>query len=246
MSGIFFGHRGAAGEAPENTLSGFAYARQAGVQAFELDVRLSADGVPMVLHDDSLARTTGLASSVGRLTAVELAQLDARQSWPGWPDPAPIPALATVLTMYLDLPAWQIEIKADTAQRLELACELVAGQIAALGLAERVVVTSFEPLALELLRRKAPHLRRGFIARYDRPDDLATALALGCRTACIPLATGSRALVREAQSRGLHVTGWLGNTIPGLERLLAWQVDSITGDYPSLAIPFLRQQGFLT
>lgn len=246
VSSIFFGHRGAAGEAPENTLSGFRYARQAGVRAFELDVRLSADSVAVVLHDENLVRTTGVESSVSRLAVAELAQLDARQGWPDWPEPAPIPTLAAVLEVHNDLLACQIEIKADTAERLELASSLVAGQIDALGLTERVVVTSFEPLALDLLRRKAPYLRRGFIARYDRPEHLETALALECWNACIPLATSDKAIVQEAQAQGLHVTGWLGNSIADLERLLDWQVDSITGDYPGLAIPYLRQRGFLT
>lgn len=51
-------------------------------------------------------------------------------------------------------------------------------------------------------------------------------------------------MVAAAQANALHVTGWLGNTIASLDTLLDWGVDSITSDYPSVAIPFLRDRGF--
>ncbi|MEA3336697.1 MAG: glycerophosphodiester phosphodiesterase [Chloroflexota bacterium] len=245
MCGLFYGHRGAAGEAPENTLDGFHHARQLGVQAFELDVRLSVDGVPMVIHDEDLCRTTGRAITVSQHRATELARLSAFKQWPGWTGPALIPTLTQVLEDHADLPAFQIEIKTDGSQPLDLLCRQVITVIEEFDLLQRVVVTSFDSRALRHLRDQAPYIRRGFIARFDRPEHLQAALELECRNVCIPLLTSCPEAVRQAQAQDIHVTGWLGNTVESLKQLLAWQVDSITGDYPGLALPFLRERGYL-
>src|SRR5690606_7962488 len=71
------GHRGAPAIAPENTLAGFRAAAEAGAAAVEFDVRLSADGIPMVIHDATLDRTTNARGAVGTSTAAELGAVDA-------------------------------------------------------------------------------------------------------------------------------------------------------------------------
>ena len=70
-------HRGAAGSAPENTVAAFQLAAQQGADAFELDVRLTADGVPVVLHDATLNRTTDLSGPLRDLTLAEIGGIDA-------------------------------------------------------------------------------------------------------------------------------------------------------------------------
>ena len=80
-----YGHRGAAGEAPENTLAGFLHAIEYGTQYVELDVQLSADGHLVVIHDSRVDRTTGIAGRVDQFTATELSKMDARQDCPPWP-----------------------------------------------------------------------------------------------------------------------------------------------------------------
>lgn len=245
MRKILFGHRGAAGEAPENTLDGFAHARQIGVRAIELDVRLSADEQLVVIHDATVDRTTNATGSVSNLAAAQLMRVDARGSCPTWRSPVGVPLLSEVLQAYHDFDAFQLEIKTDTPSRLEaLAARLIA-QVEHFQIAERVVVTSFDPAALVIVRRFAPLVRRGFIGAYDGDRDLDTALQLDCWNACTPLTTSSKRMVHAAQASGLHVTGWLGNTVADLETLLDWGVDSITSDYPSVAIRFLRGRELL-
>lgn len=72
-----YAHRGASAQHPENTLAAFAHAIELGVEGIELDVRLSADGIPMVIHDDTVDRTTNDTGTVAELTASELGMLDA-------------------------------------------------------------------------------------------------------------------------------------------------------------------------
>jgi glycerophosphoryl diester phosphodiesterase len=239
-SPLLFGHRGARGEAPENTLTGFAYARSVGVTAFELDVRLSADGELIVIHDPDVDRTTNGHGPVNTFTASELAALDARADFPNWAEPAGVPRLPDVLDAFGDTVVYQIEIKTDTIEALETVAPKLVALIERYGIGERTAVSSFDPEALRIMQRIAPEIPRAYIGRYDGPGFLATALELGCQSACIPHRTSTKATVDEARAHGLQVTGWLGNTERELRLLLDWRVESITSDYPSRAIPFLR------
>ena len=240
---LLFGHRGARGEAPENTLAGFAYAQKLGLTAFELDVRLTADARLAVIHDATVDRTTGKTGPVVEYTAAELARLDARRSFPDWPEPVGVPLLDDVLAAYAGAMVFAIEIKRDESERLERVGTLVVNAIERFRLHGRVTITSFEPEALEIVRRLAPDVPRAYIGAYDTPAFLETAVRLECAQADIPLKTGAAEVVREAKFRGLRVVGWQGNTPEDLTALIGWDVDGITSDYPSLALRHLRGQG---
>lgn len=243
---ILFGHRGARGEAPENTLPGFAHAQRAGVAAFELDVHLSADGQLVVIHDATVDRTTNATGPVGDFTAAQLAALDARAASPDWPEPCGVPTLDQVLDAYAATMRFAIEVKTDTPERLERVGALVVDTIARYHLLERVAVTSFDAVALEIVGHLAPDVPRAYIGAYNTPAFLETALRLGCVQADIPLARSSVEVVKEAQARGLRVVGWQGNTAEDLTGLLAWGVNGITSDYPTRALAFLHERGIPT
>jgi glycerophosphoryl diester phosphodiesterase len=233
---ILLGHRGAKGEAPENTLAGFAHARAIGVEMFELDVRLSADGQLVVIHDATVDRTTDATGPVAGFTAAELARLDARGTCPTWPKSVGVPTLVEVLDAFADRGRFAIEMKQDEPERLARVAELVVREIDRHGLRQRVVMTSFDPVALEHAARVAPDVDRAYIGKYDAPAYLDEAQRLGCVEADVPLATGSAEIVREAHARGLRVCGWLGNKPEMLRTLVEWQVDAITSDFPSIAL----------
>jgi glycerophosphoryl diester phosphodiesterase len=240
------GHRGAAFEAPENTMAGFAHAWKAGVRSFELDVRLSADDQLIVLHDENLSRTTGLQGRVGDFTASQLAEMDARCTCPDWPEKTGIPCLEEVLERYArELKTWEIEIKADMPARLEILCRKLVSTIERYGIAERAVVTSFDPTALEIMTRLAPEQRRGFISNFNQPEHLETALRLGCFRICIPLHHSNKKTARGAHAAGLNLTGWLGDSEDAIDTLLDWEVDAITSNRPSLALHYLHLHGLL-
>jgi glycerophosphoryl diester phosphodiesterase len=242
---ILYGHRGAKGEAPENTLSGFAYGYQVGLRAFELDVHLTADHHLAVMHDASVTRTTGANGTIAELTREQLARLDARVPFPGWPEPCPVPMLEEVFAALPSDVVLEVEIKRDEPERLEVLVPLLISAIADYGMAERLTVTSFDARALHIVRREAPHLPRGFIGAYNDPRFLATAVELECERACIPVTTGSREMAQAAHAEGIRVTGWPGNTPEQLATLVEWEVEGITTDFPGVAIPFLRERGLL-
>ena len=119
---FIIGHRGARGEAPENTLSGFRYLRRLGILAVELDIQVSGDGELVVIHDYVLERTTSGQGSVHEKTVAELATLDAcHNTFADWPEREGIPTLRQVMEVLHDFEHIQFEVKAKTeahAQRV--------------------------------------------------------------------------------------------------------------------------------
>ena len=243
---ILYGHRGARNEAPENTLPGFRYALGQGITAFEFDVHLSADDQLVVIHDSTVDRTTNGSGPVAAMSVAELAKLDARSIFPQWTEPAGVPTLAQVLDLVAGAESLEIEIKTDQPDRLARVAEKLLAMIRQYDIADRATVTSFDPVALEAVARLAPQQRRGFIAKFETPDDLTIAVRLGARRCAIPIKSGSHARVREAQAAGMDVTGWQGNTREDIDTLLSWGVDCITSDYPTLARAVLREAGALS
>ncbi len=144
-------HRGASAEAPENTLPAFEAAVQRGADAFELDVRLTADGAPVVIHDETLDRTTDRSGLVRSHTLAELRSVDAGarftadqgQTYPYRGGEARIPTLGEVLWAFPRMPVL-LEIKEPVAQ------EAVRKVLLQEDAAERCVVASEEQAALRL------------------------------------------------------------------------------------------------
>jgi len=238
---ILVGHRGAKGEAPENTLAGFQYVRTLGIDAFELDVRLSADEQLVVVHDATVDRTTDGTGPVSAFDASELARLDARAEHPDWPVRVGVPTLAELLEAFPDAGHWELEIKSDAPDRMERICRQLARMVKEYGLRGRATVTSFHPVALELIATAAPDLPRCFIARFDALDSLETARELGCAQVAIPLKTGSAEMVAASRAAGMRVAGWQGNSPEDIRTLVGWGVDQITTDFPTMALDTLRQ-----
>lgn len=145
---LVIAHRGASHRAPENTLEAFQCAIDDGADALELDVHLSRDGVPVVIHDPTLDRTTDRTGSVSSMTwaEIQLANAGARHSDSTWASrQVRVPSLEEVLDVVRDLPLL-IEIKAAAAQ------SAVADLVTRLRATERVVVAAFEHRALGVFR----------------------------------------------------------------------------------------------
>ena len=142
-------HRGASGSAPENTLEAFELARRQGSDAFELDVRLTADGVPVVIHDPTLERTTDRRDSVAGQTLAQLREADAGarfspdlgRSFPFRGSGVVVPTLAQVLDSFPDMPLL-LDIKEPRAQGA------IRGLLLEKGAAGRCVLASDDAAAM--------------------------------------------------------------------------------------------------
>lgn len=233
-----YGHRGAMGEAPENTLAGFTYAAGLRIARVEMDVRLSADEQLVVIHDKTVDRTTGGTGRIEDLSLGQLRRLDARGTYTTWPDRVGVPTFIECLELLADFRGLtlQVEVKKDAPERLERVCSAICRALRDHSVDERAVVSSFEPAALEIVQSLAPHLHRAFITATDPSGSITTATRLSCSQIDIGRTVLSPKIAREAHGRGLAVTGWFGNTVDELRYLADCDVDAVITDFPSLAL----------
>ncbi|MGC8633880.1 MAG: glycerophosphodiester phosphodiesterase [Candidatus Limnocylindrales bacterium] len=184
-------HRGDHRRLPENSLAAFRAALAIpGCDGLEFDVRLSHDGVPVVLHDATLARVQGRPERAADLTAAEL-------------DPLGVPTLAAVLGA-APAPAFlDIELKEDPGMAVIQVLRAARGP--ALDFA---AVSSFEPIALERVRAAAPTWRCWLNADDMQSATLALARDLGCAGVAAEWHAINRRAVERARAMGLEVVAW--------------------------------------
>lgn len=232
------GHRGARGEAPENTLGGFRYLRDLGVLAVELDIQVSADGELVVIHDGFLERSTLSTGQVHELSVAELQCVDAsHRAFPDWPETDGVPTLRAVMEVLRNFEHIQFEVKARTEEHSRLVAEKFPLLWREFGFGERAFSTSFNPRYLQLLRESAEEIPRGFLFEKDFPGDpVASALALGCRSIGPHQERCTATLIHEAHAAGLVVSTWTVNTAERMQELARDGADSLITDFPSLAL----------
>jgi len=218
------GHRGAAGYEPENTLRSFQRAVQLGADMVELDVHLCISGELVVIHDDTVDRTTDGSGSVGGMTLSELRALDAGKG-------EKIPTLDEVFAALQGRVAVDVELKGlGTAEPVyELVDGLVRRRRWALS---KVLVTSFDWGMLEEMRSLSDRIRIGPLI-YKEPFR-ALRFAPEVRAYSVnPFHESMDAgLVREAHRLGLAVYPWTVNEAAGIERVKGLGVDGVISDYP--------------
>ena len=231
MGFLGIAHRGAAGHAPENTHAAFAAALDLGAKAVELDCQLSADGELVVIHDETLDRTTDGRGPVGDRSAAELARLDAGSWFAAEYRGERIPRLPDVLAQLRDRVTLNIEIK--SARDLGRIEAKLAALIAAERAAEWVVFSSFHADGVRNLRAAAPWARLGVLCDQDpMVGGLALATELGAEFLIPGRRWVDRGLVTAAHARGLDVWVWTVNEPGEMRRLIALGVDAIFSDYP--------------
>lgn len=231
------GHRGAAAHAPENTLAGLAAAKRLGVTWVEFDVALSADGQPVVLHDETLTRTAGLERLVSELRWEELAHLDVG-SWFG---PAfreeRLPSLAQFFQRLGELGLGaNIEIKPVKGHEAATAAAVVETLKAAwpAGL-PAPLLSSFSLIALEVALDLGPGIARGYLVEELLPGWQGTAARLGCVSVHPWHEPLTAAQVRALKAASYLIAVYTVNEAPRARELLSWGVDSlITDDPPAL------------
>lgn len=159
---LIYGHRGASGYAPENTLEAFRLAMEMGADGFELDVHMSKDGELVVIHDESVDRTTDGTGLVRDLTLAQLKALDASNGMEAYRG-AKIPTLAEVYDLIRDTNhIVNVEIKTDECfyPQLEEKCLALAKEK---GVEERILYSSFNHFTLMKMRALKPDAKLGML-----------------------------------------------------------------------------------
>ena len=225
-------HRGAGKLAPENTLAAFRVGASHGYRAFECDVKLSADGRPFLLHDDTLDRTTPQRGVAGELDWAQLAGLDAG-SWHGRSFAGePIPSLDAISRYCLrNGHALNIEIKSTAGSEFETG-RVVAAAAATLWLGEAVppLLSSFRPASLEGAREGAAQLPRALLLDALEPGWFDIAVRLGCVAVVTQFRLMDAGVIAQLHGQGLRALCYTVNDAADARRLLALGIDGLITD----------------
>ncbi len=231
-------HRCGGALAPENTLAGLRIAARLGVRGVEFDAMLSADGIPVVIHDETLERTTSGTGCIASVMAADITRLDAgvrhHRAFAG----EPLPTLAAVLQVCAALGLWaNIEIKPSAGADAD------TGRVVALSVAQHadrlragLVMSSFSMEALVAAANAAPSLARALLVEA-LPQDWRTRLsavkATTLNVSCAALETDSARLSEICQA-GIVVGSYTVNNRALADRLFSVGVQAVFTDRPDL------------
>jgi glycerophosphoryl diester phosphodiesterase len=247
MKPLIIAHRGTSADAPENTMIAFRRAIEAGAHGIEFDVRLSADGVPMVIHDKSLKRVAGIERNVNDLTAAELGRTDVG-SWFNrrYPDKAEaafanetVPKLdglfelmaPTGMLMYL-------ELKCGKGSYQELA-SAAADSIRRSGLMDRIVVLSFHHEALTEIKSVLPGVRTGALFEPKalsiirvRRKFIKKAIAHDADEIAPHFSLVTKKTVKKANEHSMPTIVWTANNPKFLKKALKMGLHAVMTNHP--------------
>jgi len=253
---LIIGHRGASAYAPENTLAAFDLAFHEGADGIEFDVRLARDGVPVCIHDASLLRTTHLERMVEEFDSTVLSQFYAGEwfntRYPKFARESfafeRIPTLAQVFELY-GAHQLYVEMKCEEPSRRAELARAVVSLTREHGLAERVVVKSFEHDSLVEVKRLAPEIRTAALFGRSWPRPLVPtsriiAEAEGCGSDEISLHRSllRKATVEAAHRRGFRVVVWTANSSVLLRRAVSLKLRAVITDNPRYLKAVLTQK----
>lgn len=248
-----FAHRGGCALGPENTIAAFDRGLDTGADGLELDVRLSADGVVVVCHDETLERTTDASGPVSAHTAAELSRVDAGYHFTDHAGRHPfrgqgvnIPTLRDVFKRYPDIPII-VEMKPDT-EDMGLA---VAAEVVAADAVERVCAAGYGSRSLAATRSVLPGMassanrmevrlalyrswagwpaRRASYGGYQVPEHAGSLRVVSPR------------FIRHAHRAGLEVQVWTVDEADDMRRLLGWGANALISNRPDVAVTIRDQ-----
>lgn len=232
-------HRGAGKLAPENTLAAFRLGASHGYRMFECDVKLSRDGIPFLMHDADLRRTTDGSGIGGQYDWQMLAQRDAGSWHSRQYAGEALPCLDNIARYCLrNSHHLNIEIKPTPGTERHTG-EVVAGLAAHLWARAPTppLLTSFAAEALEGARARAAHLPRGLLLDQTRTDWLELAQALGCVAIVCNYALWNPTTVAAARAAGMRCLSYTVNDEATADALLALGIDGIITDRVDLFAP---------
>lgn len=249
------GHRGARGEAPENTLAGIQHCFDIDVYDFEIDIRLSGDNNFMLMHDASLTRTCDSKQMLHETHSKKLSSISANQdrsadyftnkAWQKEHKNICIPSLDQVLTLAKDSAkknqacSFQLEIKSDehtseSAILKKITNEFTKSRIKRL--ASNIVFTSFDGDIIREISAQAPHLNTGIISHENAIEAIQLATKLNCTHCCLNyklLLDANNELKKQLRESEMHISVWTLNDVELIAELEQLGVSSIITDYPS-------------
>lgn len=243
-SPVIYAHRGASAHAPENTLAAFQLALEHGADGVELDAKLSADGQVVVIHDQTVDRTTGAHGIVREMTLAQLKALDAGSSFSSEFAGEPIPTLEEVFVAIGQKTLINVEIT-NYSSVTDALPDRIADLVIQYNLQERVLFSSFHPLNLIRIRRRLPDTPAAILTQPGSDGKLLRGWfgRLFARGFIHPYFTDVNAETMAVERRaGRRVNAWTINDPEEMLRLYNLRIDGIITDDPRLARRVLEER----
>ncbi|HYM16264.1 MAG TPA: glycerophosphodiester phosphodiesterase family protein [Dehalococcoidia bacterium] len=224
-------HAACKGHTPENTLAGIERALALGADAIEIDVHCTADGVPVLMHDDTVDRTTDGTGNIHEMQFEAVRALDAgaRQFVPRFQGER-VPSLTEVLELTRGRALLQIEIKQPDIEEQVAAAVREAGAIAS------CETHSFWPKVVRRMREVEPRMAAALLTDGSRvvdwDDFYGFALSLNAQGVSVHHAAATPERVRQGQRRGLTYMVWTVDDEPAIDAMIRCGVDSICSNFP--------------
>jgi glycerophosphoryl diester phosphodiesterase len=237
-----FAHRGSAGTHPENTMVSFKEAERVGADGIELDVQMTKDGEIVVIHDETIDRTTDGSGWVKDFTYRELKKFDASYKFTGQYGFCPIPLLEEVLSWGKQTNLlFNIELKNGLIQyeRLE---ERVIHLIKRYRLDDRVILSSFNHNSMALCHRIAPEIETALLYMENLYQPWKYVRVIGASGLHPYHVTVSEPFVRDAHAHRVSVRPFTINKESIMKKMFQYKVDAIFTDYPEKARELLESR----
>ena len=233
------GHRGARGEAPENTLAGFQYIHALGIRAVEFDVRQLKDDELIIMHDDNFLRTTGIDQALYDLNSAELEAYNQANIWMDW-DTQITPTLTQTLNIIHDFEHIEVEVKA-VATKIEAEKLVLALQKQLQGFEQTAVITSFDLKIHQALEQQKSSFKRGLLIEEDIKElAIEQALQLGCCQIGWMNQLATDEMIQATQKAGLSMSVWTVNDIQRAKQLQKLGIDGLITDFPKMMLENLH------
>ncbi|CAG7641013.1 Glycerophosphodiester phosphodiesterase [Paenibacillus solanacearum] len=237
---LVIAHRGAKGEAPENTLAAFRLGLEQGCDAIELDIHLSKDGEIIVIHDATMDRTSDMTGTVNKLTLAEIKQADAGKWFDEKYAGEKVPTLEEVFDLVPEHIMINVEIKGSYNRKLELA---LADLMKRKNRVHNVVISSFDHKCLVFMKLLLPDVRIGLL--YDCNIGRHSALAATTGVPVFSLHPNAKRIdkedVRDAVEQGLQVYAYTINDAAKMEQAIDAGISGIITDFPGRLREILKK-----
>lgn len=242
---IIIAHRGASAYAPENTMAAFKKALEMGSGGIEIDVHLSADGYPVVIHDNRLERTSNGTGLVKDKSLNELKGLDFGSWFSEEFKNEPIPTLEEVFDLISNISILlNIEIKSGGIVYLGIE-EIIAGLVKKYRMEEKVIISSFNHHSLSMLKRAAPEIKIGLLYSESLEKPWEHAKKLGAEAIHPSYTSISPEVVKASNENGVLVNPYPIDNPEHIRLAIQAGVDGIITNVPDVAVRILEEMSEL-
>ena len=236
---LVISHAGCGGHAPPDTLAGVRKAIELGADAIEVDVQVSAEGVPVVIHDDTVDSTTDGTGNIHLIPLAEISKLNAAAHYPAWPEREIVPTLEQVVQEVRGRALLVLDVKRSDIEGVLLDVLRMNGAIG------QVMVWSTRPHVVAQFREYQPSMPAALGTGGEEWPDLELffqeALSRGAQLCTVHHSVLTRELVHRARLLGLGPYAWTVNEEADMRRMLDCGVAGIITDYPDRLINLLDE-----